>query len=59
MKTIEELEQTQRQSVVDKFCKNCVYYFGVSGCQNQNNNTGDVIAECPYYQRIQSISVET
>ena len=47
-----ELENTQRQLVIERFCKNCVYYFTLDGCQNINNKTGDVIAECPYYQRI-------
>ncbi|MBA7574725.1 hypothetical protein ES708_16540 [subsurface metagenome] len=48
MKTIKELENTQRQLAIDKFCKNCVYFFTLEGCQNQNNKTNDVIAECPY-----------
>ncbi len=58
MKTIKELEDTQRAQVIEKFCKNCVYFFTTEGCQNQDNNTGNVIAECPHYQRIQPITIE-
>jgi len=59
MKSIKELEATQQQLIIDKFCKNCVYYFTLDGCQNRNNKTGDVIAECPYYQRIQLVAVDS